>query len=499
MKNTKHIQLKIFAFLTALTVMALAIPSRFALANETHDSYSFNYWGEEILQPYPYLYSETISQSQMGEKLLYPEDMCIYENRLYIADTGNSRVLICDMEGKIEKIITCAASEEDHLKEPYGVFVDHTGHLYIADSGNGRVVEYDENMSFLRTIGRPVTELIPDTQEYKPLKVVVDLSDRIYVTAYGINMGLVEFDKNGNFRGFMGAAEVSVSRFFYIWKNYFSTEAQQERMETVVPTEYSNIFVDDENFIYATIGNISSEDRKEGADAIRRLNPTGTDVLRRLANYDIVGDFVGGTDGSGFSSFADVAVTDYDCYFILDDANGKIFVYDYDGNSVFVFSKKGTRTGNLQKPTAIALSENEDRVYVLDKILNSIIVFEITEYGRNVLDAIRLGDTGDSEGADACWQKVLAANSNSEMAYIGLGKTYLSEGDYKKAMEYFELGNSRKYYNKAFYYYRKEVMEEYFPKAMTCIGILLVLIIAMVSYKKYKRWRSEVKCFMAKR
>ena len=61
-------------------------------------------------------------------------------------------------------------------------------------------------------------------------------------------------------------------------------------METIIPTEYSNIFMDQENFIYATISNLDEDDFMNGADALRRLNPTGTDVLRRLGNYDIKGD-----------------------------------------------------------------------------------------------------------------------------------------------------------------------------------------------------------------
>lgn len=464
-------------------------------ADEPYDSYSYDYWGDEVLQPHSYLYGRTLSSKEFGTKLSYPEDMCRYGEYLYVADTGNSRILKMDLTGKIVQEITTADGEADFLKEPQGVFLTEEGHLYVADSGNGRVVEYDKNGSFIRSIGRPETNLLSESQEYKPIKVVVDHAGRIYVIAYGINMGLVEFDNHGVFQGFMGATEVNVSRLTYIWKNYFSTEEQQARMETIVPTEYSNIYVDDENFIYATINNLSGEDKLNGADTIRRLNPTGTDVLRRLANYPIVGDINVGTVNA--SSFCDVAATDYGCYFILDNNGGKVFAYDYDGNSLFVFGRKGIREGNVQKPTAIALGEKEEKVYILDKTLGSILVYDITDYGRNLLEAIRLNDIGDSEGANACWHKVLQANSNNELAYIGLGKTYLAEGDYKKAMEYFKLGNSRKYYTKAFYYYRKEVMEQNFGRAMLVIGILLLVILGIQGARRFRRWAGEVRCSMS--
>lgn len=478
-------------------VCILAESSMCAFAEEPYETYNFNYWGEAVIQPHSYQYSDSISVSVDGKSLSFPEDMCISDHVLYVADTGNSRILKLDLEGNVEKIIDSAKTETDKLKEPQGIFLTDEGHLYVADSGNGRIVEYDENEEWVRTIGRPETNLLDASKEYKPLKVVVDHAGRIYATAYGINMGLVEFDRNGVFQGFMGAAKVSVSPFEYIWKNYFSTEEQQARMETIIPTEYSNIFVDDENFIYATISNLTDEDLMSGADAIRRLNPTGTDVLRRLSNYYIIGEV--GESITYFSTFCDVAATDYGCYFILDDTNGKVFAYDYDGNSLFAFGKKGIKEGNVQKPSAIALSENESQIYILDSVLGKILVFDITEYGRHLLDAIRLNDSGDAEGANREWQEVLTCNSNNELAYIGLGKTYLAEGDYEKAMEYFKLGNSRKYYSKAFFYYRKETMEANFGRSMLIIGILVVVILAVRYSIRFRRWVGEVRCYMSKR
>ena len=432
-------------------------------ADMPYDTYSYNYWGEEVKDPHVYLYSKTLSSATSDMSLSYPSDMFLQDSFIYIADTGNSRILVTDTEGSIIREIISAKDSEDLLKEPQGVFVTDEGHLYVADTGNGRIVEYDENGIYLREIGRPVTTLIEDSQEYMPTKVVVDNAGRMYVIAYGINLGLVEFNAQGEFQGFLGATEVSVSMFEYIWKNYFSTDAQQLRMETIIPTEYSNIFVDDEDFIYATINNLSSEDMLSGADTIRRLNQTGKDILRRLGKNPIIGDLETTTFGYDWSSFVDVTATEYGCYFLLDKTDGKVFAYDNDGISLFAFGRKGIREGNFQNPIAIGMSEDEKTLYVLDNTLNSILVFEITEYGEHLLNAIRLNNLGDAEGSTAEWKEVLKLNSNSERAYVGLGKTYLTEGRYEEAMECFEFGNNKEYYSKAFQYYRKEQMEKYFP------------------------------------
>ncbi len=491
MKKIKN-SIRIVLCAAVMFSVLLGTGTEVAKADVPYDTYSYNYWGKEIKEPHAYLYTETLD----GLGLNYPSDMFLHDNLIYIADTGNSRVVVADAEGNVKISFYTAKNDTDFLKEPQGVFVTNEGHLYVADTGNGRIVEYDKNGSYVREIGRPETNLIDASQSYLPTKVVVDSAGRIYVTAYGINMGLVEFNYEGEFQGFLGATQVSVSMFEYIWKNYFSTEAQQIRMETIVPTEYSNIFVDNEDFIYATINNLSSEDMESGADAVRRLNQTGKDVLRRLGTYDPIGDLATTTFGWDWSSFVDVAATEYGCYFMLDKTDGKIFAYDNDSVSLFAFGRNGIREGNFQNPVALGLGAEEKTIYVLDNMLNSILVFDITEYGEHLLNAIRLNNLGDAEGSTREWQEVLKYNSNSEMAYVGLGKTYLAEGQYEKAMECFEFGNHKEYYSKAFQYHRKELMEQYFPAVVIIVVLLVVVAAFWKKGRNYRKWIGEVKCYV---
>lgn len=461
-----------------------------------YDTYSYNWWGDDVLQPHAYLYTEELSSLQSGSALKNPQDLFIKDGILYVADMENNRIVMLSSSGSLlgELSTFTAGSTEDCLSQPQGVFVTKENHIYVADSGNGRIVEFTAQGEYIRQIGRPQTDLIAESQKYVPTKVVVDGAERIYVIAYGINMGLVEFDRNGEFQGFMGATEVSVSTFEYIWKNYFSTSAQKERMETIIPTEYSNIFVDGSNFIYSTISNLSTEDHLNGADAVRRLNPTGTDVLRRLGNTSIIGDLYSASEEASWSSFTDIAATSYGCYFILDNAGGKVFCYDADGNSLFIFGGKGGRAGLLRNPVSIALSDDESKIFILDAQLGSILVYEITEYGESLLGALRAQHSGDSELAYELWQDVLLRNANSEAAYIGIGKTYLKEGRYEEAMQYFELGNSRKYYTRAFKFHRKELMQDNFGKYMGIAVVAVVLLLLYVIAKKIKRWVGEAKC-----
>lgn len=488
---------KILFIVSLLALMGMTAPIA-ARAEVPYETYSYNYYSETVAQPHVYLYEETLSFDSFETPLKNPQDMFIKGNDIYIADTDNSRIVKTNTSGELIFEIYSADGEEDVLLKPQGLFVTEEDHIYVADSGNGRLVEYDENGRYLRQIGRPVTDLIDTSVIYTPQKVVVDKDGRIYVTAYGINMGLLEFNIDGDFQSFMGAAQVSVSPFEYIWKNYFSTKEQRARMATIVPTEYSNIFVDKSNFIYATINNLSNEDMMNNADAIRRLNPTGNDVLRRLGHYSIIGDLYRSEDNK-WSSFTDVAATDYGCYFVLDNANGKVFGYDYDGNSLFVFGRNGYREGNVQNAVALGINDDASVIYILDYQLNSILTYSITEYGKHLLDALRLSDSGDSEGSINEWKEVLRLNSNNEFAYTGLGKNFLANGEYKKAMEYFKNGNNKKYYSKALYYHRKELMEKNFGKIMAVLAVLILIPIIVTVVRKIKKWAGDVKCAMSEK
>lgn len=487
-------RLKIWKTALGLTTAAMAVffsCREVSAVSMPYDTYSYDWWGEDVLQPHAYLYADSLCTAQSDVTLKNPQDMFLKDGMFYIADMENNRIVIMTESGEY-------VDELDGLSAPRGVFVTEENHIYVADSGNSRIVEYDENRKFLREIGRPETDLISESQAYTPTKVVVDSAGRIYVIAYGINMGLVEFNAQGEFQGFTGATQVTVSPFEYMWKTYFSTDQQKQRMETIIPTEYSNLFVDQTDFIYATISNLSSEDHLNGADAVRRLNPTGTDVLRRLGNYSIIGDLYSASDEASWSSFTDVAATDYGCYFILDNAGGKVFCYDYDGNSMFIFGGMGSRSGLLRNPVALALKEDQSSLYILDSQMGAILSYEITEYGQCLLGAMEAHYTGNTEESDRLWKEVLLRNANSEVAYIGMGKIAMREGDYKLAMDYFKLGNSRKYYTRAFEFYRKEKMQTGFSKYMGVLILLVVAGIAFAAGKKIRRWVGEAKCRAAK-
>ena len=166
-----------------------------------------------------------------------------------------------------------------------GVFVTPEGHIYVADTGNGRIVHLKPDGSLNRILPAPQAELegvLPANFNYRPLKVGVDEHGRIYVIAQDLYEGFISFSADGQFRGFLGAPRVTPSLADYLWSR-FATKEQRQRIRAFLPTEYTNFDLDPEGFIYAT-SHAEDKEEDEGGIAIkiRRINAKGEDLLRRL-------------------------------------------------------------------------------------------------------------------------------------------------------------------------------------------------------------------------
>ena len=493
--NRRH-RKKLAALLVAVLLLGCGAPAVGAYPG--YDSYSYNYWGDIVVEPAPYTPYQVLTGGSIAEELgalKDPADMCVGNGRIYIADSGNNRIVVLREDFTLELVIKEFYSgegledmESDTLPVPDPA----------AETDSPPVGENEEKPSDGSEEAGAKEEENGQENEEPPLPPGVSVfsnpqgvyAGRIYVTAYGVNLGLIELDKNGEFQTFIGAIEVTTNMAEYIWKNYFTTKEQRERMTKSIPTEYSNIFLDEKQFIYGTISTLSEDDIKAGADVVRRLNPTGVDVLRRLGNVPVAGDVGATAEGTKFN---DIAATSFGTYFVLDSAQGKIFTYDADGNLLFAFGQLGNRWGNTQKPAALCLLDDGQRLLLLDSYTGQILVYDSTDYGSSILRALELGSNGKMEEAYGEWEHVLKLNSNNEYAYVGISQYYLKQGKYQQAMEYAQKVNNRAYYDKAFVQYRKNLMQGQFGIYVTAAIVLVAGIVAFVAFRKFRRKVREFK------
>jgi sugar lactone lactonase YvrE len=356
--------------------------------------------------------------------------------------------------------------EESPLRYPMDIFECRDGFLYIADTNNSRVLKLDREWNHVSTILKPDDESFDENIDFRPLKLVVDLASRLFVQAQNVNKGLIEFDGRGEFTGYMGANRVWVNPIDYIWR-LLSTRAQRERMDLFIPTEYNNLALDTEGFIYVT------NSAGPQIDPVRRLNAMGQDILIRNGYEDPEGDLAFGDAAgiSGRSAFIDVVAMENDSFACFDRKRGRIFMYDFQGNLLYAFGGIGNREGSFLQP--VALDRMGDSLYTLDSRAASLTRFDLTGYGVKINQALTEYRAGRYESSAAVWEEVLKMNGNYDLAYIGIGRAALRERDYLKAMRYYELKHFRTGYGKAFQLYRKQWIEENIWKIVLGLGILI--------------------------
>lgn len=450
-----------------------------------YESYNYDYWKNDVKSPAPYLPKGEVTGRSLGiGDFKEPQDMCVdAEGRLYVADTGNNRIIVLDRGGKLLNVLTGFDHNgaKDSFNSPGGVFVTPEGGLYVADTGNGRVVVLDEKGQLETIIQKPASDVLPPGFVFAPLKVGADEAKRIYVVAKGVFEGIMQFDDQGEFIGYIGTNRVRPDAGDYFWK-MISTKAQRDKMVLFVPTEFTNLDLDSRGFVYATNVDPYSD------EPIKRLNPSGADTLKRFGYFPVKGDVRYDLSGSlkGPSYFVDIKVTGSGMYSALDSRRGRVFTYDQEGNLLHVFGQLGAQAGTFKAPAAIEAFR--ERLFVLDRMGGRVHTFEATDYGRAVNQATALQYEGKDREAAEIWKEVLRLNANYDAAYIGIGKALLREGKNKEALEYFELGMNRKYYGIAYKRYRKEWIREYFGVALTALTLLSA---AAVAYRFIRKWRKE--------
>lgn len=453
-----------------------------------YTSYIYNYWEEPVPVPPPYIPDKFITGNTIGiDSFKKASDLYVSrKNYIYIADSGNNRIVVLNPEWKVSKIITEFDNKGsvDRFNNPQGICVTDNQHLFVADTGNARIIEFDSTGTLLREIDRPETVpgIIEDDFKFLPKKIDVDKAGRIYVIAHNVYDGIMQFDVDGQFQGFIGAPQVNPNVVSYIWKRYFSTEEQKDRMQLILPTEYNNFDLDYRGFLYTTV---ASGGLKED-QAVRKLNPSGEDVLRRNGFYMQTGDINAerwvGSPIEGKTSFVDIKVRENGIYIVLDQNRGRIFTYNNNGYLLFVFGYRSDQLGNFSNP--VALDIWQDRIIVLDES-RGLTVFKPTDYSKSILAAINYHYSGDYEQSTAMWQKVIRYNSNYELAYTGLGRAYLRQGQYEMAMKSFKLGNNREEYSEAMELNRKKiVMDNFGWLVLILIGYILTVKVIKKNLEK---------------
>ena len=479
----------------AMIVMLLC-PLAATAATDGYDSaytYNYDYWDDYKETPDAYRVEQVIYSQALGLEtpMRRPQSLYVRGSEIYVCDTGNNRILQIHREGDsyaLSRIIDrIAGAEPETLNTPSDVFADEKGNLYIADTNNNRVVMADQNLAFVRAFTKPDDSTFDQSLSFLPDKLVADDSGRVYVLATNVNKGLIKYEADGTFTGFIGANPVKYTMWDYVWKTFFTTKAQRSQQAAFVPTEYENIAIDKDGFIYAT--NIVFDEYDliyDNAKPIRKLNSIGSDILVKNGWYPPIGELHREEQSQDYgpSKLIDVTVLDSDIYIAFDRTRGRFFGYDPQGITLWSFGSKGNSDGAFLGPGAIVHMGTD--LYALDENECSITVLTPTEYGNLIYQASDQYLSGDYDGSADTWREVLRLNANYNLAFIGIGRSLMRQEKFGEAMEYFKMAYDRENYGRAYRYYRKEMIEENIVWIVLAVAAVLVVPLIIRQVKKMK-------------
>lgn len=476
-------RIKISTILICFMVL-LMFPPITVKAEETGYTYTYDYWGFDMESPDAYKATAFITGNSLGiGDFNKPQGLYISGKHIYICDTGNSRIVILEKVGNeivfVDQFNEFTGDVEiTTLSGPSDIFVDVNGDMFIADTKNQRILHLNSNREYIKELGRPDDETVDKGSDFLPQKVIVDFSGRILALVKNYNKGFLQYNTEGDFTGYIGANEVKFSVVDYLWKR-ISTKEQRAQMDQFVPTEYNNLSMDKDAFIYCTTSYFDvNELRNDKAKPIRKLNSQGDDIIIKNGYFPPIGDvmwdnFAG---ANGPSKLIDITAMDNGSYYAIDSTRSRIFGYDQQGNLLYAFGSRGNKLGYFQNPSA--LDHMGYDLYVLDGQSAGLTILELTQYGQLINNALSEYKQGNYDISAEYWEQVLYQNGNYDLAYIGIGRSLLRQERYKEAMEYFEIKYDDDNYSKAFQLYRKEWVEE--NLSWIILGVVALIIIPKV-------------------
>jgi len=467
-KVSKRLSLLLASLMIILSVMEPMV----ANAKVPYRTYTQNGYGEYVETQTAYTPSRTIlkinNPVEGAEDIILdePQDLKITEDgTMYIADTDNSRIVVCDLQGNLIKIIG-----EEVLEKPMGLFITDE-YVYVADSAfeskkEGAIIIFDKEGNKVNQYNKPKS-LLYGSAKFQPEKLVVDKGGIMYITCKGNTNGVVQITptEGGTFLGYFGTNETEVSALT-MFLNLVLTDEQRDSVIGNIPIGFSNIGVDSKGLIY-TVTSAASASRP-----VRKLNIAGTNLFEATV-YPL--------------NATAVAVGQYDNLYV-GTTDGYIYEYSSEGSCLFVYGgldDNQYRVGLFNKISAIDVDKS-DNIYVLDSKSNEIQVFVPTEFTSLIHESLVLYQKGLYTQSKEPLEKIIRMNGLFDYANDAMGKALEQEENYSEALEYYRLAKNKIGYSDSFWEIRNIwINENILISLLVIVGlVLLKKILAFADKKK---------------
>jgi DNA-binding beta-propeller fold protein YncE len=120
----------------------------------------------------------TLYKPEIHPGLFAPKGITMHDNKIYLTDTGNHRVVILSRNGKVLNKLGGPGTDQGEFNAPCGIAVDKEGYIYVADPGNNRIQVLKPDGQFDRAF-----EILPfEDKPYKEPYLVLSKDGFLYMT-----------------------------------------------------------------------------------------------------------------------------------------------------------------------------------------------------------------------------------------------------------------------------------------------------------------------------
>ena len=474
----KRLRKSLVFFLLAAAVLVTSASAE-SVTFVPYKGYEYNTYDESVPAPVGYEPGKLIQGNEIGcGSLSSPKDICFSsKGELYILDSGNGRIVVTDENMKMKRVISSFQyqGEDITFQNAQGLYLCDDDSILIADTENQRVLVSNDQKQITQILEMPDSELIDPEKPFEATKVMRDYNGITYVLVNGINDGAITYRKDGSFGGFFACnevertAEVILDR---IWET-FMTDAQKRASKNRTPSEFTNFDIDPDGFIYTVTATAKEKNN------VRKLNFKGDNILEITDFGDFEWDRELKEQETVSTKMTDIDIDSKGYMVMIDAARGRVFEYTPEGTLITVNGGIGDQVGTFKNPVAVETGNN--KVYVLDDMLNGIVVFEPTAYTLAFKKAIDLYMAGTYTESLEYWNEVLKLNSNSTWAYYGIGRALAESGRYEESLSYFKLSFSPEDYSDSFSEVRTDFIRSHF--VLLILGFLMVLVGTVIAVK----------------
>jgi len=464
---------RIIAFFMAVLLLVLIVPAGANASESSSYTYTLSVNKEWIRTQDAYMPGSILLNNGILSK---PEDMFIFQNKIYIADivpvddsadsnetqeetnktvSDGGRIIIYDMQTKDIKIIG-----QNELVNPMGIYVNDEA-IFVADKGAQAVYKLSHEGEVLMKLGRPDSYLFSSQSQYLPTGVAVSSQGIIFVCGEGAYEGLMQFDKNGVFQGYFAANATKIS-FSDRLKELIFNETQMEQLVNRIPNAIYNVDISERDLIYSITqleANSVWTTAVQTENAVKYHNMAGTDILSK----DLIEGEHNFTDIAAYRDGLSFAVT----------STGIIYEYDQTGNVVFSFGGLATteRSGHFKNATAIEV-DDLGNLYILDRESGYLQMFFPTDFANATHEALYKLGKGSYAESEATWLDLLSLNGMSYIAHQGYGKVLYQQGRFKEAAREFEIIGDKTSYSECMW----EIRNNWFQSNMPYFLVLFIIL-----------------------